>query len=139
MVICKYNIRKGRIFMKKFISCILMVAIFLSLFTMVTFAESDPPNLVADYRFNVDTQGWYVFNGTSGLTHQDGYISASNEGKSWVSRRLVETDEKGFYCYFAAFETDDSSILLHYYDKPYLLSSRMKKIPLKWLFGETEH
>ncbi len=71
--------------MKKFISCILMVAIFLSLFTMVTFAESDPPNLVADYRFNVDTQGWYVFNGTSGLTHQDGYISASNEGKSWVS------------------------------------------------------
>lgn len=71
--------------MKKFISYILMVAIFLSLFTMVTFAEIDPPNLVADYRFSADAQGWYVFNGTSGLTHQDGYISANNEGKSWVS------------------------------------------------------
>ena len=60
-----------------------------------------------------------------------------DEGKTWVSRRLVETDEKGFFCYFSAFETDDS-ILLHYYDKPYLISSRMKKIPLKWLLNDKE-
>ena len=70
--------------MKKVISCFLVVAIFLSLFTMVTFAESDPPNIVADYHFTTSTQGWYVFNGSS-LIHQEGYIGASNNGKSWVS------------------------------------------------------
>lgn len=71
--------------MKKIISCFLVVTIFLSLFTMVTFAESDPPNIVANYHFESNTQEWYVFNGTSGLIHQDGYIGASNEGKGWVS------------------------------------------------------
>ncbi len=58
-----------------------------------------------------------------------------DEGKTWTNRRTVEADEKGFFSYFAVMELD-GSILLHYYNKPSLSASCMKKLPLKWIVGE---
>lgn len=52
-----------------------------------------------------------------------------DEGASWVCRRAVEPDEKGFFCYISVLELD-GSVLLHYYNGQSLTSSRMKKIDL---------
>ena len=57
-----------------------------------------------------------------------------DEGRTWTGRKTVETDKKGFFCYFAVMETDDS-LLLHYYCKPYLSASRVTKVPMKWLLA----
>lgn len=56
-----------------------------------------------------------------------------DEGRTWIKRKVVETDENGFFCYFCVIETEDS-LLLGYYNKPYLTGSCIKKIPLKWLY-----
>jgi photosystem II stability/assembly factor-like uncharacterized protein len=58
---------------------------------------------------------------------------SKDEGRTWIKRKTVETDEKGFYCYFAVIEMEDS-LLLHYYNKPYLTGSCVTKVPLKWLY-----
>lgn len=52
-----------------------------------------------------------------------------DEGRSWVQRKALEADEKGFFCYIAVLELE-GSVLLHYYDKHFLTSSRTKKLNL---------
>jgi photosystem II stability/assembly factor-like uncharacterized protein len=56
-----------------------------------------------------------------------------DEGLTWIKRKTVETDTTGFYCYFSVIETEDS-LLLGYYNKPFLTSSCVTKVPLKWLY-----
>ena len=58
-----------------------------------------------------------------------------DEGRTWINRKTIEDDENGFFCYFSVFETEDS-LLLHYYNKPYLSGSCMKKVPLKWFYDD---
>lgn len=53
-----------------------------------------------------------------------------DEGKTWINRRQVEPDRKGYACYFAVLEVE-GDILLHYYNRNCLSASRMRKVPLE--------
>lgn len=59
---------------------------------------------------------------------------SDDEGRSWTNRKTIESDIRGFFCYFAALETDDA-ILLHYYNQPYLAGGCVTKVPKDWFLG----
>ena len=56
-----------------------------------------------------------------------------DEGRTWIKRKAIETNQKGFYCYCSVIELDDS-LLVGYYNRPYLTGSCIKKISKKWLY-----
>lgn len=101
--------------MKKIISCLLIIAIFLSLFTMVTFAGSLSPNVVANYHFTTSTHGWSVFGTTSSIIYQNGYVGTNTYGKSWISPAkniydVIKTEGAGTYVINARIYIDYDSV-----------------------------
>lgn len=57
---------------------------------------------------------------------------STDEGKTWTNRKLLESDPKGFSCYYCVLELEDS-LLISYYNVPCLADSCVKKVPLSWL------
>lgn len=57
---------------------------------------------------------------------------SADEGRTWTSRGLLESDPCGFSCYYSVLELEDS-LLVSYYNVPCLKGSCVKKVPLSWL------
>ena len=57
---------------------------------------------------------------------------SKDEGRTWVNRRTLEGNPKGWYCYFAVLEKDDE-LLLGYGSGWALRHSRLTSVPLAWL------
>ena len=85
--------------MKKLLSTILIVILFLSVFRMVSFATESTMHLIS-YDFDSGSGGWYVFKSTQALERtprsedsSNFCITACNEGKSYVSPALNIYDD----------------------------------------------
>lgn len=59
-----------------------------------------------------------------------------DEGKTWIHRRVLENDPKGWYCYIAIHPVGDA-VLLGYCSQG-LNSLRVTRVPLGWLGGAGE-
>lgn len=59
---------------------------------------------------------------------------SKDEGRTWIHRRDLEGNLKGWFCYYACLETD-GFLLLGYCAKDNLRHSRITRIPLSWLYG----
>ena len=58
---------------------------------------------------------------------------SKDEGKTWINRRTLEGDPKGWYCYFAVLEKDDALLLGYGAEGVQLNRSRLTRVPLAWL------
>ncbi len=58
---------------------------------------------------------------------------SKDDGKTWINRRLLEGNPKGWYCYFAVRELD-GNLLLGYCAMAELRHSRLTTVPLAWLY-----
>ena len=59
---------------------------------------------------------------------------SKDDGKTWPIRRTLESDMTGWYCYIAALELD-GNLLLGYCARDNLRHSRLKLVPLDWLYA----
>ena len=60
---------------------------------------------------------------------------SKDEGKTWINRRTLEGDPKGWYCYFAVLEKDDELLLGYGAEGVQLNRSRLTRVPLAWLLA----
>ena len=60
---------------------------------------------------------------------------SKDEGRTWINRKTIETDMKGFFCYFSVLEQDDG-LLLAYYNQPNLAGCCLTKVPFDWLLAK---
>ena len=58
---------------------------------------------------------------------------SKDEGRTWPIRRTLESDAKGWYCYFAVLELD-GNLLIGACAKDLLSHSRIYRMPLDWLY-----
>ncbi len=58
---------------------------------------------------------------------------SKDEGKTWINRRVLEGNPKGWYCYIAVRELD-GNLLLGYCAMGMLRHSRITTVPLAWLY-----
>ena len=59
---------------------------------------------------------------------------SKDDGKTWPIRRTLESDMTGWYCYIAVLELD-GNLLLGYCARDNLRHSRLKLVPLDWLYA----
>ena len=107
---------------KKWLSLLLVCAIFLGVLQGVVFAETIAPNIVAHYTFDSDTDGWWLYgNGSSTLGRErvapnsnDYCIAAYGRPDAWTSPaidiyELIRAVGPGTYTVQAAVKTDSAS------------------------------
>ncbi len=58
---------------------------------------------------------------------------SKDEGKTWINRRVLEGNPKGWYCYIAVRELN-GNLLLGYCAMKMLQHSRITTVPISWLY-----
>ena len=57
-----------------------------------------------------------------------------DEGRTWINRRKLVEDPKGWYCYFAVLEREDELLLGYGAEGVQLDRSRLMAVPISWLY-----